>query len=506
MRPSTLIRLALAGTRTDTARVALTALSATLATLVGLAALTVLAIPTPPATESNGNRWSQQYANPLLVEPGLRGGTAFALLLLTIPVLALAGQCARLGAPARDRRLAALRLAGATPGQVTRIAVLETGLASLLGTLVGASVYFAGRELWDRPGADGRLALPTDVLPSTGALAAVLLGLPVVAALATALMLRRVSATPFGVLRTHRRERGPRPWAGLLIGVGLAAFVAIEPVTNWYARRADDPPSWLVPTLLIGGGLAALVGVVVGTGWISWTAGRVLHRHARGPAALLAARRLMADPWAGSRTFATLLAAVLLGAGAAGLREYFVASNKLNRRTDGGSAGGDFYLRTMDLVDLTVAVAVAVAAGGLAVALVEGITARRRTYATLVATGVPRRTLGRSIAWQSLAPAVPAVAVALTVGLLLARGMFRPPSSYSYHEVCDAAAQLCADPATRQRYTRIVAEPEVTVPVDVPLEQLAALGGGALAAVLVTVGVGLLFLRAGATVEELRTT
>ncbi|MBQ1072520.1 ABC transporter permease [Micromonospora sp. C31] len=506
MRPSTVVRLALAGTRTDTARVVLTAISAALATLAALAALTVLAIPTPPATDGNANRWSEHYSNQLLVEPGLRGGTAFALLLLMIPVLALAGQCARLGAPARDRRLAAFRLAGATPGQVTGIAVLETGLASLLGTLAGASVHFAGRELWDRPDAEGRLALPTDVLPAPGVLAAVLAGLPVVAALATALMLRRVTTTPFGVLRTHRRERGPRPWAGVLIVAGLTAFVAVEPVTSWYGRRDSDVPSWLVPVLLVAGGLAAMIGVVVGTGWISWTAGRLLHRHARGPAALLAARRLMADPWAGSRTFAALLAAVLLGAGAAGLREYFVAADELSRRTGAGLAGGDFYLRTMDLVDLAVAVAMLVAAGGLVVAVVEGITARRRTYAALVATGVPRPALGRSVAWQSLAPAVPAVAVALTVGLLLARGLFRAPTALHYDEVCDATAQLCADPATRERYIRVVTMPEVTVPIGVPLEQLAMLGAGALAAVLVTVGVGLLFLRAGTAVEELRAT
>ncbi|MGN9763726.1 FtsX-like permease family protein [Micromonospora sp. SD12] len=506
MRPATLARLALAGTRTDTVRVVLTAISAALAAVAALAALTVLAIPTPPATDDNANRWSQHYSNPLLVEPGLRGGTAFALLLLMIPVLALAGQCARLGAPARDRRLAAFRLAGATPGQVTRIAVLETGLASLLGTLAGASVYFAGRELWDRPDARGRLALPTDVLPTPGALAAVLAGLPVVAALATALMLRRVSTTPFGVLRTHRRERGPRPWAGVLIVAGLAAFAAIEPVTRFYDRRDADAPLWLVPMLLVGGGLAAMIGVVVGTGWISWTAGRLLHRYARGPAALLAARRLTADPWAGSRTFAALLAAVLLGAGAAGLREYFVAAGELSRRTGAGLAGGDFYLRTMDLVDLAVVVAMLVAAGGLVVAVVEGITARRRAYAALVATGVPRPTLGRSIAWQSLAPAVPAVAVALAVGLLLARGLFRAPSGTDYDEVCVATAQLCADPATRARHTRVVETSQVTVPPDVPLGQLTMLGAGALTAVLVTVGVGLLFLRASTAVEELRTT
>ncbi|HEX5543246.1 MAG TPA: ABC transporter permease, partial [Micromonospora sp.] len=113
MKPSALVRLALAGTRTDTLRVALTGLSAALATLAILAALTVLAIPTPLPSDDNQMAWSQQYTNALLREPGLRPGVAFALVLLTIPVLALAGQCVRLGAPARDRRLAALRLAGA---------------------------------------------------------------------------------------------------------------------------------------------------------------------------------------------------------------------------------------------------------------------------------------------------------------------------------------------------------------------------------------------------------
>lgn len=112
MRPGTLVRLALAGNRTDAARVALTALSALMAALVVLAALSVLAIQQPPGASGQE---SEQYTNNLLREPGLRGGTAFAMLLLTIPVLALAGQCARLGAPARDRRLAAFRLAGATP-------------------------------------------------------------------------------------------------------------------------------------------------------------------------------------------------------------------------------------------------------------------------------------------------------------------------------------------------------------------------------------------------------
>ncbi|SIN29536.1 FtsX-like permease family protein [Micromonospora cremea] len=509
MRPATLVRLALAGTRTDTARVVLTALSALLATLAGLAALTVLAIPTPAATDDNANRWSEQYRNALFVEPGLRGGTAFALLLLTVPVLALAGQCARLGAPTRDRRLAALRLAGATPGQVTRLAVLETGLASLLGTVVGLGVYLAGRELLHRPDEQGRLALPTDVLPSPGALAAVVLGLPVVAALATVLMLRRVTTSPLGVTRKAARERGPRPWAGLLIGLGLASFAAVRPVMY----RFDDNGEvlrWLVPLLFLTGGLAAMIGVVIGTGWISYTCGRLLRQHARRPPALLAAGRLMSDPWAGSRTFAALLAALIFGAGAAALRAYFVAQDALDREQnlrDGGDAGADsFYLSTMDLVDSAVALAVLIAAGGLIVALVEGIVSRRRAYAALVATGVPRSTLSRSVAWQALAPAVPAIVLALGVGTLLGRGLFpKATTGTSSSEICDATAALCDDPATRQQYVRFVETAGAERVPDVPLEQLAWLGGGALAAVLMTVGVGLLFLRVSTAADELRT-
>ncbi|WP_200208836.1 FtsX-like permease family protein [Micromonospora coerulea] len=506
MRPATLLRLAVAGTRTDTARVALTALSATLATLAGLAAATVLAIPTQVCC--GGRNLSEQYSNALLREPGLRGGTALALLLLTVPVLALAGQCARLGAPARDRRLAALRLAGATPGQVTRIAVLETGVASLLGTLVGLGAYLAGRELLDRPDARGRLALPTDVLPPVGVLAALVVGLPLLAALVSAVLLRGVSATPFGVVRRGVRERAPGPWAGLLIVSGLAAFASFNPLLNWYQDRHRTPPVLLPPLLLLGGGLAALVGVVIGTGWLSYTAGRLLHRYGRGPAALLASRRLTTDPWAGSRTFAALLAAVVVGAGAAGMRAMMLAQVEVHRRTGAVEDTDGFYLRTMDLVDLAVGVAMAIAAGGLVVALVEGIVARRRAYAALVATGVPRGAIGRSIAWQALAPAVPAVGVALAVGFFFSRGVAGGPvrGGGAMVKVCDAGEQLCADPATRAQHVRFVWVPELTVFPDVPLGQLAWVGAGALAAVLVTVGVGLVFLRSSTAVEELRTT
>jgi hypothetical protein len=53
-------------------------------------------------------------------------------------------------------------------------------------------------------------------------------------------------------------------------------------------------------------------------------------------------------------------------------------------------------------------------------------------------------------------------------------------------------------------FLRTVEIPEFAHPVGVPFAELGQVGGVALAAVLATVGVGLLFLRASTEVSELR--
>lgn len=483
MRPTTLLRLALAGSRTDMLRVTLTALSAALAALAVFAAATVLSIA--GGIGSNGaSALADQYRSNLLAEPGLRPGVALGLILLTIPVLALAAQCGRLGAPARDRRLAAIRLAGATPRQTVALVATETGVACGLGVAVGLAAYLAGREVLHRPDAAGRLALPTDVLPPTWALAVITLGLPLVGTAVAAILLRRVTVTPFGVVR-RLRGTAPKPWPGLLILAGVAVFTVSEPLGS----AIEGVPNLASAALLFLGGLSAFVGVVLGTGWISHTAGRLLHRLARGPAALLAARRLLADPWSGSRTFAALLACVMFGAGAievrAWLAAHFAAEQEIGVERDTA-----FYFDSIDLVDAAVMVATAIAAAGLLVAVSESIVSRRRTYASLVATGVPRATLARSILGQSLTPVVPAVLIALGVGVSLPRGLATSDEAAGSSTRCTPAGCVEAEVGT----------------IPIPFADLALVGAGAIGVVLVSVGVSLLFLRSSTAIEELRTT
>jgi hypothetical protein len=261
------------------------------------------------------------------------------------------------------------------------------------------------------------------------------------------------------------------------------------------------------------GSACAGFGVVRGTGWLAYTGGRLLHRLARRPAGLLAAGRLMTDPWSGSRTLAVLLVCVLFGAGAAGMRAQFAAKADIDRDAYANVFPGDepdpFYLRTMDLIDAALMTALVLTALAMLVVVAEGIVTRRRAYASLVATGVPRGTLSRSILWQSLLPAVPAVLVALVVGIGLVRALgteVQGGGGSAWQCVGTTAECESSDEQVREKSRIIVDIPTITRAVPVPWGELARDGGIAVLAVLGTSGLGLLFLRRSTDLEELRAT
>ncbi|MEV6925614.1 FtsX-like permease family protein [Dactylosporangium sp. NPDC051485] len=523
MTPATLLRLAVAGTRADTLRIALTACGALLGTLALLAAATVLAIPTLHDPANPYGVGMAPYTNGLLREPGLRPGLAFALVMLSIPVLLFVGQCARLGAPARDRRLAAIRLAGATPRQGLAVAAAESGVATLVGTALGLLVYLVGRRLLDAPDAQNLRPLPTDVLPHWAALAGVVLGLPMIATLATTLLLRRVTVTPLGVVR-RVRTGSPRPWPGMLIVLGIAAYALLAPAQLDAERHGSPLPAPVVAMVLFLGGLGAAIGVVGGTGWISYAVGGLLSRYARRPAALIAGRRLQADPWSGSRALAALLAAVLFAGGAAWVSSWFRTRQRVEAKSQhlvDLAAGqqdivhppNDFYLRTMQLVGYAVLVAGLIAAAGLAVTVASSVVERRRTLASLTASGVPRSVLGRAILWQTLSVAAPALVLAVGTGVALGRGLLQPTVVNDSSSITTCApppdkADVCdsTDPAERDPYTRIVTAPKVSEQVRIPWADLVVIGGWATGATTLVAGLGLVFLRASTAPEELRTT
>jgi hypothetical protein len=537
VRAGTALRLAVAGSRSDTVRIVLTAVGASAGTVALLASATVLSIVTPDWTINDEGRVLVEtgpdagtvaddvvtpYTNGLLNEPGLRPGLAVALILMTIPIFTFVAQCSRLGAPARERRLAAIRLAGATPRQVTWIAAVETGVGALLGSLAGLGVFLAGRVLLDDPNGQGQRPIPTDVLPGWPWLAGVVALVPLVVTLIAVVALRRAAVTPLGVVRMST-DRRPSAAPGVLIGLGVGAFAVIEPLTRLFdrANTSGQAVAYVLLALIFVGILLVSIGVVTGTAWLTFACGRVLHRFARRPAALLAGRQMIADPWSGSRAFAAMLVALVIGGFAAGIHASTVAgaeaSERQARRTAEvfdepylGGTGAGFHLRAYELIGYAVQVAVVIAAAGLLVALVDGIVSRRRTLTSLIAGGTPRRVLARATLWQVLTPVAPAILLASSIGVVLTRRILREAQSgstagYRCTPLPGDPASACDDFAYLQANGTHVEVPPVTVPVAVPWEQLGLLAGSALAAAVVVTLIGLLFLRMSTNVSELRT-
>ncbi|GIG03117.1 hypothetical protein Cci01nite_82100 [Catellatospora citrea] len=478
-----LLRLALAGTRTDRLRVALTVLTAALAATVLLVAATVLAIDVA----------QPQYQVLLLNHLDLRQMTAAILAVVCMPVLALAAQAGRIGAPGRARRLAALRLAGASPRQVTTITAAETGVASTLGGVIGLAVYLAARVALHRQDND-RLWLPTDVLPAPGVLVLIVLGLPVAAALVAAVLLRRVHESPLDLARAVEPAR-PKPWPLLLTAAGFAAYVYVGASFG----------SWPEPAPLFAGGIAAAAGLVFSMAWLSDRGGRLLHRLGRGPAALLAARRLQADPWTGSRTLGVLVVCAWVAGAAGALRAFAQAELAAEGEPQSWvheftgnviivpNARDDFFNSTVKLVDVAVGGAALIAAAGVLLGLLEAVAARRRVFASLTATGVSRAVLVRAVVWQALVPVAVTLPGAVVLGAVMA-WLALPDIMQATVTMCIPAD--CSD--------AVVSEPVGSVAWFADWTDMAAVSGAGLVVVtLLAVAAGAT-LRARTDLEALR--
>jgi hypothetical protein len=192
---------------------------------------------------------------------------------------------------------------------------------------------------------------------------------------------------------------------------------------------------------------------------------------------------------------------VITGAGALGFREMLAAQNRADEifnRTMGYAQGQGigwgaevgFYFGAIRLVMVTITIGAAVAAAGVLVALAESIVARRRTFAALTASGVPRRTLAAAVLWQTLTPLIPALLLALAAGNALVRLLF---TEVTTTVGCSGEPGAVCVPA-----------PEIRLAVPIPWGDLTTLGGGALLGMLVAVGAGLLVLRSSTDLEELR--
>ncbi|HET8868446.1 MAG TPA: FtsX-like permease family protein [Agrococcus sp.] len=321
---------------------------------------------------------------------------AFVAAALLLPaVWTLAQAAVRLAIARRDDRLAALRLAGATRGQVTAMAVLDAVAQALVGVVIGAMLALAVTPGIARIEFQGMPFTVAELLPPAWvwlAAAGAVVAIALVAALAS---LQRVHVTPLGVAQRVTAKRLSL-WRIAGFGLAIAAYVVLVVLDL-------VPVEMTVSIVLISIVVLsyALIGPLVIQG-IAW----LVAKGARSPATLLAARRVVDDPRGAFNIVGAMAIAVMAGGFASLAPAMAVGDDPMSNDMATGAV-------------LTIAIAGVLGAVLAGIAQSAKVLDQRREHQAMHRMGVDLPVMRAAIVRQVTLPLIVGVGGAAAVALLL---------------------------------------------------------------------------------------
>jgi hypothetical protein len=234
--------------------------------------------------------------------PFFRFAFGVGVLAVVFPMLVLISTATRLAANRREERFAALRLVGGTPGDIRIVATVEAMLSAFLGAVLGTVVFLLVRPALAGAALVGTQYFESDLTPTVAGYVTMLIGVPIAAAIAALVSLRRVQISPLGV--TRRATPGPpKFWRPVTLVICVGVFVYGLSKTS-----SDGIGRPVYPGLLL-----TMIGLVVAGPWLVAQVARLFGRVASGSSALLATRRLADNPKGAFRAVSGLMLAVFLG-------------------------------------------------------------------------------------------------------------------------------------------------------------------------------------------------
>jgi hypothetical protein len=371
------------------------------AACAGAAALVLCALRIARYQLSDLTVLGRQFS-PYVQDGGTRPGVIFGLLLCCVPALVLLIQALRFGSAARERRLAGLRVAGASQSQLRRIAMLESTGAGVAGAAAGAVAYLVLATLTPRISKPDVRLVPYPDRLDVLAVPAVMLAIAAAAAVCARTSAREVVVAPRRVgVRLPRPLPAARGWASASLVVLL---VVLSILVFGYNRWPHT-------------GVFVVVGVAVAAAFtLTPYLGVLAARRLTGsddPMRQLAAARLRADPRTPGR-----VAAVVTVCGATFM--IAVVFSLSVWRVDYNTGGGkSYYVTGAALAGVGALIALAVSVVSLAIAAAEQVLEARRATAALTAFGVSTAELTRAMRVQLGSVTMPSALTGAALAALL---------------------------------------------------------------------------------------
>lgn len=316
--------------------------------------------------------------------------------LLVVPTLTLGGVAARLAAARRDRRLATLRLAGATSGQVSVMTLAEAVTQALTGAVLGVGVYAAAIVPVSWVPFQGRSFSVGQLWLGPLAIIGVVLAVTVLALVAGLSSLRRVVVSPLGVTARHTPAR-LRATRVVVVVVAGAAWLAV-------AQVAGELGAALFAAMLAG--FVATINII--GPFVVMLLGLLLAQFARTPETLLAARRIVDDP----RSTWRAVGALGIGMTVAAVATYSSALSPPDANAEDRLLAHDVGTGAL----LMVVIIAAVAATSTGVVQAARVFDQHEQYRALALAGTDLRSLHRARTREVLLPAM--LAIGLRIGFM----------------------------------------------------------------------------------------
>ncbi len=257
---------------------------------------------------------------------------AVGALALLFPVLIFIGTATRLAAARREQRFAAMRLVGATPRQVSVLSAVEAAVAAVGGVALGLAVFFALAPVLTNLDFTGERFAPGDLSLGLIDVLLVAVGVPLAAAAAARIAMRRVHISPLGVIR-RVTPSPPRAYRLVPLAAGvaeLAYFVVVGHPTSTGAQIE----AYFTGCLLI------MAGLVIAGPWLTMVGSRVMARRASRPSVLVAGRRISDNPRGAFRAISGLIIALFVTSVSVGI----ITTILDDHGTSGGGAGASHTL------------------------------------------------------------------------------------------------------------------------------------------------------------------
>ena len=274
-----------------------------LATCVG----TVLMLVIAAIASAEQSSHQAMYAN----RAELRRLLYAVVLTVSLPILALVATAGRLSAELRERRLANLRLLGLSPAQTRAVAVSEAAVSALVGVFLGALLFPPVRGVLAALDPAGRHwsygSLTASPMWYAGICVAVLLAVTGIAVLPQRTLMSSALA------RAHRADARRPSWLRVLpLLAGIV--ICVQELVRSGERATDVYWVLFVGVPLLGIRLLLVVPVLV-----RLLADALLRSARTGPVAMVAARRMQAQPAGVSRVVSGLLIGLFVVTGARGV-------------------------------------------------------------------------------------------------------------------------------------------------------------------------------------------